>query len=80
MHFSKNWSTLAMHISLIFNPNEGVHILFREFSMSYKQPFWFHLNWICHVHVRSFDPKGVFVDFLKGPIMYELVSFDWVIS
>ena len=43
--------------------------------MSPKQPFWFHLNWVFHSHVRSFDPKGVFVDFSKGPIMSKFISF-----
>ena len=69
MHISKNWSTLKIHISLNFNPQEGVLGIFRNLMMSSKQPLWFHLNWIFNVHVRSFDPKGVFVDFSKGPIM-----------
>ena len=48
---------------------------FRKLRMSPKQPFKFHLNWIFHVHVRIFDPNGVFVDFWKGPIMSEFISF-----
>ena len=43
--------------------------------MSSKQPILSHLNWVFHVHVWSFDPKGVFVDFSKGPIMSKFIYF-----
>ena len=48
---------------------------FRKLRMSSKQPFWYHLNWVFHVHVWSFDPKGVFVDFPKWPIMSKFIFF-----
>ena len=53
---------------------EGVIGLFRNLEMSSKQKFWSHINLVFHVHVWSFDPKGVFVDFSKWHIVSKFIS------
>ena len=76
----QKFPTSTMHNFFNFELLEVFLDFFRKLEMSYNQPFWSHLILIFHAQVRSFDKKGVFVDFSKWPIMSKFItSCEWIL-
>ena len=72
--FLQKSPTSTMHNFFNFELLEVFLEFLESLTCPLINPFLSHLILIFHAHVRSFDKKGVFVDFSKWPIMSKFIT------